>query len=355
MWGGMNLAAWMRLLARNRFDIGWNRIPVALGITAWASINSLLHGIEHVIFSRRLAQVKLVQDPVFIIGHWRSGTTLLHELLACDERFTYPTTYECYSPNHFLLTEGFASKRLRFLLPAKRLQDDMPLEWTRPQEDEFALCNLGQRSPFLTVAFPNRPPQDQEYLELEGLAREEIEQWQRAFQHFLVQITYCRPRRILLKSPQHSCRIPALREQFPDARFAYIVRDPLDVIPSTMRLWKLLYASQGLQVPTYDMLEEHVFHVFQQMFHRVERTQTLVPRSRFCVLRYEDLVLEPPAQVLRIYEQIELGDFEPARPALEAYLDSIAGYQPSRYPRDEALRERITQRTVEFRRRFGYA
>ena len=39
-----------------------------------------------------------------MIGHWRSGTTLLHELLVLDPRHTFPDTYACFAPNHFLVS-----------------------------------------------------------------------------------------------------------------------------------------------------------------------------------------------------------------------------------------------------------
>ena len=45
----------------------------------------------------------------------------------------------------------------------------MAAGWDRPQEDEFALCNMGVRSPYLTIAFPNHPPQDQDYLDFRGV------------------------------------------------------------------------------------------------------------------------------------------------------------------------------------------
>ena len=51
-----------------------------------------------------IAHTEIHEHPIFVIGHWSSGTTLLHELLVCDPRHTYPDTYACLAPNHFLLT-----------------------------------------------------------------------------------------------------------------------------------------------------------------------------------------------------------------------------------------------------------
>src|SRR5262245_41653279 len=46
------------------------------------------------------------EGSIFILGFWRSGTTLLHELLCKDERFSFPTTYACLNPHHFILTQS---------------------------------------------------------------------------------------------------------------------------------------------------------------------------------------------------------------------------------------------------------
>ena len=60
---------------------------------------------------------------IFIVGYWRSGTTLLHELLCSDTRYTFPTTYACMNPHHFVLTQA---NELKKKLPAtKRPMDDV--------------------------------------------------------------------------------------------------------------------------------------------------------------------------------------------------------------------------------------
>ena len=102
------------------------------------------------LLGRRIAQQPIKDAPIFIIGHWRSGTTLLHELMSLDERFTFPTTYECFVPNHFLISAWFDAW-LKCLLPKQRPMDNMALGWDRPQEDEFALCNMVPQSLFTDV------------------------------------------------------------------------------------------------------------------------------------------------------------------------------------------------------------
>src|SRR4029077_5609932 len=92
---------------------------------------------------------------IFIIGHWRTGTTLLYELLTLDQRFIAPTPMECFAPA-VCLGFGRVLRWLSFMLPANRPMDNMPVGWDRPQEDEFALMNLGLGSPALEWAVVNR-------------------------------------------------------------------------------------------------------------------------------------------------------------------------------------------------------
>ena len=41
-----------------------------------------------------------VKEPVFMVGHARSGTTLTHRLMSQDEgRFSFFLLYECYFPS----------------------------------------------------------------------------------------------------------------------------------------------------------------------------------------------------------------------------------------------------------------
>jgi hypothetical protein len=355
IWEGCDFLAWMRLLFRNRFAVGLPYVYIAVVITFVSACHTVLRLIQETLFAASVRRTPIRESPLFILGHWRTGTTLLHELLILDKRYSFPTTYECLEPNHFLLTEKVLSRWLWFLMPSRRPMDNMAAGWDRPQEDEFALCMMGQPSPYLTIAFPNRPPQDQEALDLEGLSPLKRAAWKRAFLRLLRRITFRNPKRLVLKSPTHTCRIRTLLEVFPDARFVHIVRDPYVVFPSTVNLWKSLYRTHGLQTPTFAGLEEHVFSTFTHMYEKLEEGKKLVEPSRFYELRYEDLIQNPIEEMRKLYEHLGLGGFEEVRAQLETYLAANKEYRTNKYDLTPELRAEVTRRWGDVIRRYGYA
>jgi omega-hydroxy-beta-dihydromenaquinone-9 sulfotransferase len=354
-WNGMGVAACFRLFAENRFAFSPQRIAMGAINAGLAVMNTSLWGAQEVAYASKIRRTDIEHHPIFILGHWRSGTTLLHELLVLDQRHSYPDSYACFAPNHFLLTGDSLPWMLRFLMPSQRPMDNMKFGWQHPQEDEFALCNMGVPSPYLTMAFPNRPPQCQKYLDLDDISPGELDRWKRAFHWFLQCLTLRTPKRIVLKSPAHTCRIKALLEMFPDARFVHIVRDPYVVFPSTVNLWKRLYRDQGFQVPRYDGLEDHVFKTFNRMYQVFERDRHLISPSRFCEVRYEDLVVDIVGQMRRVYDTLELGGFDDAKPALDEYVANHAGYKTNRYEMSPDIQEQITRRWATFIEKYGYA
>jgi len=352
-WHGMLLGPWLRLLVHNRFRIGVMKWGLAFTVTYATVMNSVLRVVQEWWFRRYLARIQIKDAPIFIIGHWRSGTTLLHELLVLDGRYTYPTTYQCLAPNHFLLSDRVLTK-LKFLLPSKRPMDNMITGWDRPQEDEFALANMGLPSPYLTMAFPNEPPQCPGSLTLAGLSDEDRRRWKAGLEWFLKRVTLQNPKRIILKSPAHTARIKTLLELFPDARFVHIVRDPYALFGSTVKLWKTLYKFQALQEPNHRGLEEYVFACFTEMYESLERDRALVDPARFFEVRYEDLVRDPIEQMRSLYEHLELGEFDNVLPKLRAYFANRKDYKTGTYQIDDALRDEIDRRWGPYMRKYGY-
>jgi len=354
LWHGMCLTPWLRLVAENRFRFHPARAFMGLIVTNFALGNSLLRLLQESIHGRAIRRTAVSEPPVFILGHWRSGTTYLHELLAHDERFATPTSYQCFQPNHSLLTEALVTKLFWWMMPSKRPQDNVKLGWSTPQEDEFALCAMGLPTPYRRMAFPNNGPVDLNYLNMQGLSEEELHTWQDGLRWFVQLITYHTGRRVLLKSPPHTGRLGVLAELFPGAKFIHITRDPYALFPSTMKLWRALHFAQGFQMSEGNDLEEYVFTCLEMMYDGFRRQRPSVRDEDIVDLRYEDLVQNPVGELQRAYDALGLGGFADVQPKLSAYAEARRSYQANRYQLDESTREQIAHRWAGYFDDYGY-
>src|SRR5215471_6092399 len=146
------LGTWRSLVPN--IDLSCSRLTFRIRVLYWlnSALQSLLHQIQKKSVADQLANLVL-PAPIFVLGFWRSGTTLLHELLCCDSRFGFPSTYACLNPAHFLLSERWTVPH--FDREVARPMDDVRYSWASPQEDEFALLTLGAPSAYRALIVPS--------------------------------------------------------------------------------------------------------------------------------------------------------------------------------------------------------
>jgi len=351
-WHGISFGVWMQLLAANRFAISPSRLPLAITVTVASLFNSAFRLTSEALYRRRAERVQ-PPPPLFIIGHWRTGTTLLQELLARDKRFSYPSTYACLEPHHFLATGRLLPRLFRFFLPSQRPMDSMPLGWDRPQEDEFGLCLLGADSSYRSLAFPRNSTLDSSF-DLRELPERSIHRWKRHFMWLVKRLTLNDSRRLVLKSPPHTARIAILLDLFPDAQFVHLVRNPYQVVPSSLHMWQQLSEFMGLQSGGCPDRESRVFNAYVRMYRRFEEDRHLLASGQMCEIRYEELISNPFGQLERLYRELSLGDLATAREDISDYLDSIRGYRANQHELSPQLHHRITDVWRDYIERYGY-
>lgn len=344
----------MRRLARHGFRIAPSRLPRAAAITAASIGNEVLRGITLAIWGRGMRRARIEADPVIVIGHWRSGTTLLHELLACDRRFVAPNTIQCGAPSHFVLSEEFSRDWLGFLLPPERPMDAMPMGFERPQEDEVALCSLGMPSPWWTIAFPNETDVDTDWADLESLSDRDRNRWLATWTTWLRDIQFEHPGRLLLKNPLHTYRVPIIRSVFPAADFIHIVRDPHDLVPSCVNFQMRLSEAHGLQRPRREGLEDRFLDSIAKMDARITATWDSIPPGHRFRTRYEDVIADPLGVLRAIYEHFGWSA-EDTEPAWQVALRERGDYKPNAHRSDPALMAMIDNRFGAMRMRYGYS
>lgn len=110
-WSGAILPQFLSFVwkYKSRIDwaIYWPRILFLGVLSVMNGLFSLVEGLLH----DPAAEVRsLNPEPVFIIGHPRTGTTHIHNLLSHDPAFIYANTLDVGFPNTFMLMQRFKDR-----------------------------------------------------------------------------------------------------------------------------------------------------------------------------------------------------------------------------------------------------
>ena len=358
-WYGMTSWAWLRLLWTYRFRVSPSRFHRLVLVSVISLMNSLGAVLQRILFGNRVAAQEL-PPIVFIIGHWRTGTTFLHELLSLDPRFQSPDTLQCMCPEHFLVSRRWIEK-LAFLLPDKRPMDNVAMRFRGPQEGEFALLTMAAGSPMEMSAFPQARTGWQKWYRVPA---EKRLTWRRKLEGFLRSVVFSRhqstgvaPARLLLKSPTHTARLGWLAEAFPDAHFIHLVREPVSLFSSTQILTHAMAVTQALNVSGVEsetFIQEAVFENFEQLYEHFDADCAELESNRLLTLKYEDNKNSPMQQIARIYDFLGI-DLNPDISArIESESVARKQYQPNKHEPDAELAERVRQRWNDYGKRYGY-
>jgi hypothetical protein len=328
---GITFGDWLRLLRENRFSIDLAYFPRAVSSTFAALTNSIFRWYEDRRYRPKWQDVT-VSPPLFVLGHWRSGTTHLHYLLGLDDRFACPNFYQVIFPHTFLSTERWFSGLSAFLLPDRRAYDNVRLDLTVPCEDEFAMCVCGFMSLYLTGVFPRRAAEYDQFLTVRNAPPQAIEAWKLSLRLFLQKLTLKHRKPLILKSPPHTCRIKLLLEMFPDAKFVHIHRNPYAVFQSMVHTYATGLPFGRLQHTNEVDWSERVIRQYKELYAAFFEERSRIAADRFHELAFEELEQDPVSELRRLYEALSLPAFAGVEPALRKYLDSLSGYRKNQFP-----------------------
>jgi|SRR5579863_5550184 len=295
---------------------------------------------------QRFATVELPADPVFILGLWRSGTTVLHELLTACTQWATPRTWQCFNPSTCFLTAA----------PARAASVDRPMDQGQiathsPQEDEFALLLLGECSAYRAFIDPRRLGECAD--SLWSSRAQALPRWQ----DFLRGVTaQAGAGRLLLKSPGHTFRLPMLRAAFPRARFIWIGRHTGEVLASNVKMWTAMIARYALWESPSGALQEFLDRALRIYARVLEECLEVIPREQLLWVDFDELRSEPGKLLHRVLDFID--------PALGANAETNIRQALVRQPVHTGTRaampagnavERVEVRIQAARQRFGQA
>lgn len=303
---GITLGRLFSLLKRNPFDVNPKtlaRIVFLVQSAAWSSFFAL---IEKKRYESLLKTVETPRDPVFIIGHWRTGSTLLHQFLSKDPELFAPTLFQVAVPDSFLVSHAYYRPVFKGLMGKHRPMDKVKIGMDEPQEDEYAIYRLTCVSPLKDLVFPNS---DRYFLTGSRQflpASDQIENWTDQISGFYKKLSYKTRKRIISKNPFNSMRIPLLNELFPEARFIHIHRHPCEVIPSTIHMWDILQRQNALNKKSRRPDVTEVAGFMDLMLTAIRTGLEKIPENRFTEIGFRELLANPQQAIRSIYQKLDL-------------------------------------------------
>ena len=332
LFAGITAGDWFRLLCENRFAIHPRYGLRFLSITMGSLANSLYRRIEDGRYGHSVAE-QTIQPPLFVLGHWRSGTTYLHHLLSQDDRFAFPNFYQVIYPHTFLTTEAISSRLLAPFVPRTRFGlDNVEIDCNVAYEDEFAIAIMSFLSPYMTPVLPRNQQYFDRFLTLEDASPAQLDQWKSALTTFLKKLTWKYRRPLIVKSPPHTCRIKLLLELFPDAKFVHIRRNPFNVFQSTVKAMELTTRYWSLQDRDSVDWDMRIVRQYREMYNAYFEQRSLIPDGHLHEMSYEHLVNDPVEELRKTYDALGLSDFSYFEPRLDEYVHSRRGYRKNEFP-----------------------
>ena len=338
---------WLRLLWEIR-DIDRKYIPRLLLVCLSTLLTSPLRFYERVRYGRIVKRVSIHPSPIFIVGHWRTGTTHLHNLMCQDENLGYLSTFQASAPGMGLVGEKTIKPPLamiaRRLHPTREI-DNIPLSFDAPEEEDLAIANLSPYSFLHLYTFPRQAPYFfEKFALLNDLPEGILAEWKEIYLTVLRKSTLkSGGKRLVVKNCADSGRIEKLLDMFPDAKFIHIYRNPYNVFRSTLFLYKTVLPWFQVQDISPDRVEAYVLRFYTLLMQKFLAAKALIPAGNLVEVRFEDLEVAPLDQLRHVYEGLGLPGYADAEPALRTYVDSISGYEKNEYQVTDDIIEKVNR------------
>jgi hypothetical protein len=285
-----------------------------------------------------------VRNPVFMVGHARSGTTLLHRLMSEDgDRFSSFLLYELYFPSLLqkkvirrlgALDRRWLGSRIERRLRAwderkfAATRDMHPMSLFSPEEDDFILT-YSCASGWWIVQLPYMGKLD--FYHVDRRPERSRRRLMRFYRECVRrQLHLNGPEKIhLSKNPTYAGRVESLLETFPDACIVLTLRNPYETIPSLLKLlqrsWQLRGWDDAQMRDSLRILAEQSFHTYRYPLEVLARH----PETRHAIVDYRELVAEPKRVVEEVYARLGFPMTSGFAAALDAHQKRARSHETS--------------------------
>lgn len=312
--------------------------------------------VEEIVMDERLPKLDEMAPPVFILGHWRSGTTHLYNVMSKSGAWGFVPPIATGLPWDLFGIARVFRPLLEKALPEHRYIDNIPVHPDSPQEDEIAVANMSPLSFYHGVYFPKAFA---EFLSrglfFDGCSMKEIDAWTKRFQYLMRKLYLHQGKKpLLIKNPVYTGRLAMLSRMFPEAKFVHIHRNPYEVFLSMRNFYKKLLAEFALQGYDHVDIDEAILSVYARMMAAQERDAAELPADRYLELRYAELDAEPMETLKEIHRALSIPGFDVAAPRYQAYLASVKSFEKNKFDFPEEAAQKVEARLGAYLRKWSY-
>src|SRR5881392_1559307 len=271
-----------------------------------------------------------IRKPLFIVGLPRSGTSVLHRLLAADPEHRAPLMWEVRSPSppnrvrekRRIQQAAQSCNFFNWLAPTFRYVHAIGPEV--PQE-----CVSLMTPTFLSDQFDAMyyVPSYRAWFFQQDL-RPAYEFHRRFLQH--LQFRRAARRRWILKAPTHMSAMPALLSVYPDALFVQTHRTPVDAMASVSSLVTILRSAFSDAVDPVTVCREAIDYWSETMDKFLNERDRLASK-RICDVEYDEISRDPIAAIRRIYDHFGWSLSQQAEQRMRTLVASHAQRQPGNH------------------------
>ena len=314
-------------------------------LSVWALYHAICMELDKVFFPRyKKTQIK---NPVFIVGNARSGTTLFQRLLSEDkDNFIYFKGWEVLFPaliQKKILT-AFTTV-LQWVFPnleeryvkfeegrTKEINQMRPVGLTKQEEDEFLMI-ISFASPVITMLFPYLDELNYMTAFDERVPAQKRKKFMRYYRECVLRQLYFHggTRTLVSKNPSFVMKMRSLAEEFPDAKFVYMMRNPFETIPSLLDLLRILWEKLGMDMKSKH-IEKALSTLAADLVHDYKYAMEVLdewPEDRYAIVEYNELTADVKATVEKVYDKLNLSISPAFEQKLNAELDRQKQYHSS--------------------------
>ena len=286
--------------------------------------------LEILLYHKKIEKQQLDQGPIFILGHWRSGTSHLQNMLNKDPNSTTTSLYGLLLADNSMLTEFWLKPILNFSL--KILNVNYTLQRTQMDlnivgELDSGLCSSSSFYGYTWAhIFPRRFREIMDHLVFD-IEPDVSQYWLNDLDFQIKKLSYRnKNRQVIVKSPGDTARVRLLLQKYPKAKFIYIDRDPYEVFRSTQYLWSVIQKQNSFQIISKDDIDQAIIETYKKLILAYRDQKDLVPTNQLIEISMTDLQRSPLECLKLVYGRLELGPLPINE--LKEYLDNIETYTP---------------------------